>query len=210
VTTFRLILLSLLASTSINYARAQEQPLIPDLKMTDQFAKKYDLADYRGEVVVLVFADKAGAEASRELGKRLHVDFHPSARNQQPPASFAAPVAPLPGLPEGARSPDAKIVPIAVIGDVPAALHLMVRARFRQASPDAPIWIDMTDAMRTQFGVKKDVPNIAVIDAAGRARYATSGTFGEPDYTKLTTIIQTLRYEAARAELSAASARPVR
>jgi hypothetical protein len=175
-----------------------EEATIPTLAMTDQFANKYDVADYRGDVVVLVFADKGGAEASRKEGTRLHVHFHPEAKDQKPPKSFAAPVAPLPGLPVGVRSPDAKIVPIAVIGDVPGALHLMVRARFRAAIPDAPVWIDMTDAMRKQFVVEKDVPNFAVLDAEGRVRYTTSGALDEVAFNQLANVVQALRYEAAR------------
>jgi hypothetical protein len=165
--------------------------------MQDQFAKEHDVSKLRGDVVVLVFADRGGAEASRDLGARLHVHFHPSAKGQAPTAAAKAPAKPLPGVPVDAIVPDAKIIPIAVIGEVPAAMHGMVRFRFRQVA-DAPIWLDFTDAMRQQFTVEKDVPNFAVLDREGRLRFTTAGKLSEVQFQELTTAVASLRTEGVR------------
>ncbi len=188
-------------------AFAEGEAFVPKLKMTDQFAKPHDVAELRGDVVVLVFADRGGAEASRDLGTKLHVHFHPTAKGQSAALSAKAPATPIAGAPLGTTAPDAKMVPIAVIGEVPSALHLMVRTRFRQVAPDAAIWLDLTDTMRQQFDVKKDVPNFAVLDCEGRVRYTTAGKLNQQQFTELTEVIDALRLEAVQA--TAARAEPL-
>lgn len=186
---------------------AGEKAFIPQLVMNDQFAKPHDVADLRGDVVVLVFADRGGAEASRDLGAKLHVHFHPSAKGQSAAVSATAAAKPVAGIPAHVRVPDAKMIPIAVIGEVPQPLHLMVRTRFRQVAPDAAIWLDMTDTMRKQFDVKKDLPNFAVLDCEGRLRFTTAGKLNDEQFTELAQVIDSLRAEGASARLTA---QPVR
>jgi hypothetical protein len=189
-------------ATTVGSTMAQEKTFIPKLNMQDQFAKKHDLAELRGDVVVLVFADRGGAEASRDLGAKLHVHFHPGAKGKPPAESAKAPAKPLPGIPRSLYTPDAKMIPIAVIGEVPGALHIMVRTRFRQVAPDAAIWLDMTDSMRQQFDVKPDVPNFAVVDVEGRVRYTTSGKLDDKQFAELTQVVDALRAEGVRASVS--------
>jgi hypothetical protein len=168
----------------------------PQLAMQDQFAKPHDLSALRGDVAVLVFADRGGAEASRDLGVKLHVHFHPTAKGQPVAKSAVAPARAIPNLPRGAKAPDAKMIAIAVIGEVPSALHGMIRMRFRQVAPEAPIWLDFTDAMRQQFTVTPDVPNVAVLDVQGRLRYSAAGKFDQRQFDELALIIEALRREA--------------
>jgi hypothetical protein len=184
--------MAMCVSTSLN----GEEPLVPTLVMQDQFAKAHDVSKLRGEVVVLVFADRGGAEASRDLGAKLHVHFHPTAKGKPATTAAQAPVRAIPGVPSGVKVPDAKMIPIAVIGDVPAAMHPMIRFRFRQVAADAPIWLDFTDAMRKQFTVEKDVPNVAVLDVDGQVRYTTSGKLTTQQFDELAQAIETLRREA--------------
>lgn len=165
------------------------------LTMEDQFARPCSLESLRGDVVVLIFSDRGGAPASRELGARLHVQFHPQAAGQPPAIAAKAPPEPVPNWPANLPQPDAKMIAIAVIGEVPGAIRPMVRHRFRQASPDGVIWLDFTDAMRRQFRVVEDVPNIAVIDKQGRLRYTTTGPLDAPSYQRLVHLVETLRRE---------------
>ena len=51
-----------------------------DLVLEDQFGRKQDVAALRGDVAVLVYGDRGGTDACRELGSKLHVLFHPDRR----------------------------------------------------------------------------------------------------------------------------------
>src|SRR5258708_5106702 len=73
---------------------ASPQPVA--LTLEDQFNRKTDLAAYRGAVVVLVYGDRKGTDASRALGEKLHVHWHPAAQGQPPAKAHMAPVAVLP------------------------------------------------------------------------------------------------------------------
>ena len=179
----------------------------PVLEMEDQFAKPHKLTDLRGDVVVLVFSDRGGAEASRALGAKLHVEFHPTAQGLAPAQAAQAPVRPLASWPAAAPMPEARFIAIAVIGEVPSALRPMVRYRFRQVAPDAAILLDMQDAMRKQFKVVPDVPNVAVLDKAGRLRFTASGELDETNYRRLVAAIDVLRGELFRAVTNDAAAK---
>ncbi|MBL9125368.1 MAG: hypothetical protein JNG90_17150 [Planctomycetaceae bacterium] len=180
----------------------------PILEMEDQFARAQRVSDLRGEVVVLVFSDKAGAEASRTLGAKLHVHFHPSAAGQKPAVAAQAPPAPLPNWPPQLPTPDVKLIPIAVIGDVPDVLKPMVRGRFRQVSPDGVIWLDFTDAMRRQFQVVPDVPNVAVLDKRGQLRFTIAGNLEPQHVAQLVGVIDKLRREMPRTAAPSATSPP--
>ena len=73
-----LLLLALLMPTA-SVARAQTGDRVVNIAMEDQFRNRRETGVYRGEVVVLVYAERKGAEAALELGRRLHVLFHPTA-----------------------------------------------------------------------------------------------------------------------------------
>ena len=170
-----------------------------DLVLEDQFGRRQDLAANRGEVVLLVYGDRRANDACRDLGEKLHILFHPTAAGQPPAKAKTAPVAPLPGLPAGARSPDVVVVPVAAVGQVPAAVRELVRTQVKRASPDVPVWLDFTGAMEKQFDQRGGQPNVVLFDAHGRLRFKINGTPDKPALDQLLQVAQNLRAEAARA-----------
>ena len=86
---------------------AQPPAVAPtSLVLGDQFDRKADLADLRGQVVVVVYGDRKATDACRTLGESLHVCWHPDAKGQPPAKAQAAPVVPLANLKPGQASPN--------------------------------------------------------------------------------------------------------
>jgi hypothetical protein len=190
-----LLSLTLVVSLSLG-AAAADRPLprpAPALEMEDQFGDEHSLGAYRGEVVVLVYADKKGALASRDLGAKLHVHFHPEAEGKPPAEAALAPVRPIPGWPPDRPSTEVRLVPLAAIGKVPGLLQPLVRREFRKASPDAPIWLDLGDALRREFGLQPGVPNVVVVDPRGQVRLEQGGALEEAAFAGLVEEIEALR-----------------
>jgi hypothetical protein len=168
------------------------------LVMEDQFDRKTDLADLRGNVVLLVYGDRKGTDACRALGEQLHVCWHPTAKGQTPDKARTAAVVPLDGLKPGQASPNVVVVPVACCGKVPAAIRPTINKQIAKASPDVVVWMDYTEAMKTMFGLTAGEPNVAVIDAAGRVRAKYNGTIDQPNMDALVKTVQGLRLEAAK------------
>lgn len=168
------------------------------LMMEDQFDRKTDLADLRGNVVLLVYGDRKGTEACRALGEQLHICWHPSAKGQLPEKARTAAVVPLDGLKPGQASPNVVVVPVACCGKVPAAIRPSINKQIAKASPDVVVWMDYADSMKTMFGLTPGEPNVAVIDAAGRVRAKYNGTIDQPNMDALVKTVQALRTEAAK------------
>ena len=93
-------------------AAEKPEPKPVELTLEDQFERKQSVADYRGKVVILIFGDRKGTDASRELGEKLHVMFHPTAAGQTPEKARKAPVATLQGVPAGVPSPDVTVISV--------------------------------------------------------------------------------------------------
>ena len=167
---------------------------VTSLAFPDQFGRTHDVAKHRGEVVVLVYGDRQGAEASRALGAALHVAFHPAAAKLPPAQAHTAPVRPVPGA-EG-RSPEVRVVPVACTGYLPSLLRPVLVGQFRKAVPDVPVWLDFDDAMKDRYGLAAGVPNVVVFDAAGRMRRRLTGNLSEPQRRALVEEIEGLRREA--------------
>lgn len=193
------VALALACSTSMLRAadKSKELPPTPALVMSDQFGEPHRLSELRGEVVVLVFADRQGAEASRALGEQLHVYFHPEARGKSAAEAQAAPVRAPADWPEGAEVPNVRLVPVACIGKVPRPLQPVVRQQFRRAVAEGALWLDMSGTLADWTGVTPAVPNVAVLDARGRLRDLQSGEFAGDRWTSLTQTIEGLQREAA-------------
>lgn len=168
------------------------------LAMEDQFDRKTDLADLRGNVVLLVYGDRKGTDACRTLGEQLHICWHPTAKGQTPEKARTAPVVPLDGLKPGQASPNVVVVPVACCGKVPAAIRPTINKQIAKASPDVVVWMDYADAMKTAFGLTPGETNVAVIDAAGRVRAKYNGTIDQTNMDGLVKTVQTLRTEAAK------------
>ena len=167
------------------------------LVVEDQFAHRQDLAAYRGDVVVLVYGDRQANDACRELGAKLHVLFHPTAAGKPPAEAHKAPVVALAGVPAGQRSPDAVIVPVATVGNIPNLVRDLIRGQIKKASPDVPVWLDFTGTMEKQFGLRAGEPNLVVFDGENRLRLRVNGSPDQATIDKLLQTVQNLRAEAA-------------
>jgi hypothetical protein len=165
---------------------ADPQPVM--LAMEDQFEKKVDLADHRGSVVILVFGDRKGTDACKKLGEQLHVAWHPDAAGQPPEKAKLARVA--------GGGIDVKVIPVACCGKVPGAVRGVISKQIAKGSPDVPVWLDYTDAMKTNFTLTAGEPNVVVFDTAGRLRMKINGTPDQPALDKLMKNVEGLRAEA--------------
>ena len=177
---------------------AAPAPKAVELVLEDQFERKADLADLRGNVVVLVFGDRKGTDACRTLGEQLHVCWHPTAKGLPPAKARAAPVVPLEGLRPGQASPNVIVVPVACCGKVPAAVRPSIRNGVAKGSPDVVVWIDFADAMKGLFGLTAGETNVVVIDTTGVARLKFNGVIDQPKMDNLVKTVQALRAEAVR------------
>jgi len=172
--------------------------VVPDVAMEDQFEKAHDVKHHRGSVVVLIYGDRASANANRTLGEQLHVAFHPAAKGQPPARARTAPVVPIAGA---ATSPDVLAVPVACIGKVPMLVRRLIRSQIKSGAPEVPVWLDFEDAMKTQFAFEAGVPNVVVLDTLGRYRYryAAAGVPTREGMEKLVQAIEGYRREAVAA-----------
>lgn len=175
-------------------APGQERPVT--IVMEDQFANRCDTAQLQGDVVVLVYAGRHGAEAAMELGRKLHTRFHPTAEGAAATEWSTQPVVGLPGWPADVRVPDVRVIPIACVPEVPKALHPMVRRRLKKESPVVSVWLDFEDVMRPSFGMVADEPNVLLIDTRGTAQGVISGHLDEVRFNQVVGLIDGLRREA--------------
>jgi len=173
-------------------------PKAVELVLEDQFERKTDLADLRGNVVVLVFGDRKGTDTCRMLGEQLHVCWHPDAKGQPPAKARTAPVVPLEGLKPGQVAPNVLVVPVACCGKVPAAIRPTISKQIAKGSPDVVVWLDFADTMKGMFGLTAGQTNLVVIDANGVARMKLNGVIDQPTMDKLVQTVQAIRAEAAK------------
>jgi hypothetical protein len=188
--------------------RGQERPV--NVVMGDQFNNRVETAQLRGDVVVLVYAGRHGAEAAMELGRTLHTRFHPTAEGAEPNAWSTQPVVGLAGWPAGLPVPDVKVIPVACVPEVPKALHGMVRRRLKQESPVVPVWLDFEDVMRPSFGMVPDEPNVLLIDTRGMAQGVVSGHLDQRKLDEVAALVDDLRKQALPDVRTASFPAPVR
>ncbi|MFM7107632.1 MAG: hypothetical protein ACKOZU_03380 [Planctomycetaceae bacterium] len=177
-------------------ARAQGDVAPVSLVLEDQFKNRHETARLRGDVVVLVYAERHGAEAAVELGRRLHLRFHPTAATAPPEQWSMQPVVAPAGWPAGARAPDVHVVPVACVPGVPKTLHAVARSRLRKESPQLSVWLDFDGDLRRSFGMVEGGPNTAVVDTAGIPRGVVPGTPDERKFEELVAFIDGLRLAA--------------
>jgi len=190
--------LALIVGSFVTVASAQ-QPVSPVVKLTlpDQFEQKHDIAQYRGHVVVLLYGDRAGMPSNRELGEKLHVDFHPAAKGLPPGQAHRVPPRPLPNLPADKVTPDVFVIPVAVIGKVPKLVQNLIRGQVKNGAPEVPVWLDFEDRMKQNFGLTEGVPNMVVIDGWGRVRFQAAGMLDAAKYQRMAQVVEYLRNEVA-------------
>lgn len=187
----------LLSVLLVGSAVAAADPPKVDLTFEDQFEVTNKVADHKGKVLILVYGDRKGIEASRELGSKLHVLFHPTAEGKSAKDAKAAPVAPLEGAPQGTKSPDVAVVPVACCGSVPGPIKALVRSSLKKDAADVSVWLDFGTTMADKFGLRDGEPNVVVIDAEGRLRLKVNGTPDKDTLQKVLQTAQNLRAEAA-------------
>jgi hypothetical protein len=177
---------------------AAPAPAVPavSIVMEDQNRQAHDTAALRGDVIVLLYADRNGAESAHEVGQRLHVHFHPNAAKVEGPDWVRQPVTGIAGWPEGVRVPNVHAVAVACLPEIPKAVHPVVRSQIRKESPHVPVWLDFKGTMPKTFGMAPDVPNILVIDTYGRPQGVLSGELNEAKYQQLVAAIDRLRLQA--------------
>jgi len=185
-------------------AAAAPAPQAVNIVMEDQNRVAHDTASLRGDIVVLLYADRNGAEAAHEIGKRLHVHLHPGAARVEGPDWIRQPVIGIAGWPADARTPNVHAVAVACLPEIPKAVHPVVRTRIRQESPHVPVWLDFTGIMPRSFGMSPDVPNILLIDSFGRPQGVLSGEIDEAKYQQLVAVIERLRRQAQPVRTAAA------
>lgn len=182
---------------------------VVNIALEDQFRTRRETGALLGDVVVLVFAERKGAEAAHDLGKKLHVRFHPTAASASDAEWTKQPVTGLPGWPAEIRVPDVHAIPVACLAEVPKAMHPVVRARIRKESPQLPVWLDFGDTMDQQFGVVKGVPSVAILDSRGRVYGVQVGPFNDRAIEELAATIDEVRLAARPQIITAAATAPV-
>jgi len=185
--------LFLCVATLAAVAHAQAPARGVNIVLEDQFRNSRATEQLRGHVVVLVYADRHGAEQAVDIGRRLHLRFHPSADGAEATEWSRQPVVPPPGWPAGVIPPDVHVVPVACVPEVPKPLHGVARSRLRTESPHVSVWLDFDDALRHNFGAVSGEPNIAVIDTAGLPHGTMAGVVDGKRFEDLVGVIDQLR-----------------
>lgn len=188
--------IAIAACFSAGRSHAEPRERAVNIALEDQFRTRRETGAMLGDVVVLVFAERRGAEAAHELGKKLHLHFHPSAVTASDSEWLRQPVAGLPDWPAGARVPNVHAIPVACLSEVPKAMHPVVRARIRKESPMLPVWLDFDDTMDRQFGLVTDVANVVIVDTRGQVHSTLSGRFDDRAVAELAATIDQVRMQA--------------
>ena len=193
--TLSLAVLALLVPTA-KVAKAQTGDRVVNIAMEDQFRNRRETGVFRGDVVVLVYAERKGAEAALDLGRRLHVLFHPTAESAPASEWSRQPVTGLAGWPTNVRVPDVHVIPVACMPEVPKPLETVARSRMRTDSPHVPVWLDFEGVMEQVFGMVPGGPNVVVLDTTGKTYSVQSGHLDELEFKELTAAIDQIRRQS--------------
>ena len=201
----------LLAFNLLPVTGSAEPPLrAVNIAMEDQFKTRHETGAMRGDVVVLVYAERKGGEAAHEVGRRLHVHYHPTA--EQVPASewSRQPVVGIPGMPPGVRPSDVRCIAVASLPEIPKALQPVARAQLRKESPHVPVWLDFDGRLEHLFGVATGKPNVVLINTVGEVHSVLSGTVDATRFREIVATIDGLRIQQAAALRTASTPALVR
>ncbi len=166
---------------------------VMNVVMEDQFQTPCETTKYLGDVVILVYAERHGAEESLLLGRKLHLHFHPTADEVSSDAWSKQPVRGIVNWPAGVALPDVRVIPVASLTEVPRALKPVARARMRKDSPVVPIWLDFDGTLKRMFGIIPGEPNIVVLNTAGQVHSVLSGMLNEQEFQQFVTRIDHIR-----------------
>ena len=177
---------------------------VMNVVMEDQFQNPCETTQYLGDVVILVYAERHGAEDSLLLGRKLHLHFHPTADEVSSDAWSKQPVRGIVNWPAGVALPDVRVIPVASLTEVPRALKPVARARMRKDSPVVPIWLDFDGTLKRMFGIIPGEPNIVVLNTAGQVHSVLSGKLNEQEFQQFVTRVDHIR-SAGRDDLRVVS-----
>ena len=194
-----LLLGSLLGSLEVVHAEG-----VMNVVMEDQFQTPCETSKYLGDVVILVYAERHGAEESLHLGRKLHLHFHPTADEVSSDAWSKQPVRRIANWPAGIALPDVRVIPVASLTEVPRALKPVARARMRKDSPVVPIWLDFDGTLKRMFGIIPGEPNVVVLNTAGQVHSVLSGNLDEQEFQQFVTRVDHIR-SASRDDLQVVS-----
>ena len=166
---------------------------VMNVVMEDQFQTPCETTEYLGDVVILVYAERHGAEDSLLLGRKLHLHFHPTADEVSSDAWSKQPVRGIVNWPAGVALPDVRVIPVASLTEVPRALKPVARARMRKDSPVVPIWLDFDGTLKRMFGIIPGEPNIVVLNTAGQVHSVLSGKLNEQEFQQFVTRVDHIR-----------------
>ena len=74
---------------------------VMNIAMEDQFQNSCETRAFLGDVVILVYAERHGADKSLQLGRKLHLHFHPTADTVSADAWSQQPVRGIMNWPSG-------------------------------------------------------------------------------------------------------------
>ena len=166
---------------------------VMNVVMEDQFQTPCKTTEYLGDVVILVYAERHGAEESLLLGRKLHLHFQPTADEVSSDAWSKQPVRGIMNWPAGVALPDVRVIPVASLTEVPRALKPVARARMRKDSPVVPIWLDFDGTLKRMFGIIPGEPNIVVLNTAGQVHSVLSGKLNEQEFQQFVTRVDHIR-----------------
>ena len=177
---------------------------VMNVVMEDQFQNPCETTKYLGDVVILVYAERHGAEDSLLLGRKLHLHFHPTADEVSSDAWSKQPVRGIVNWPAGVALPDVRVIPVASLTEVPRALKPVARARMRKDSPVVPIWLDFDGTLKRMFCIIPGEPNIVVLNTAGQVHSVLSGKLNEQEFQQFVARVDHIR-SAGRDDLRVVS-----
>ena len=166
---------------------------VMNIVMKDQFETTCETRAFLGDVVILVYAERHGAEKSLQLGRKLHLHFHPTADTVSSDAWSQQPVRGIMNWPSGVPVPDVRVIPVASLTEVPRALKPVARARIRKDSPLVPLWLDFEGSLERMFGIIPGEPNIVVLDTAGQVHSVFSGKLDDQEFQQFVTRVDQIR-----------------
>ena len=166
---------------------------VMNIVMEDQFQTTCETSVFLGDVVILVYAERHGAEKSLQLGRKLHLHFHPTADTVSSDAWSQQPVREILNWPSAVPVPDVRVIPVASLTEVPRALKPVARARIRKDSPLVPLWLDFEGSLERMFGIIPGEPNIVVLDTAGQVHSVFSGKLDDQEFQQFVTRVDQIR-----------------
>ncbi len=178
-----------------SFGQENEAP-VADIHLPDQWDKIHDLKDYRNEVLIILYGDQKGMPENKDLGEKLFLHYHPTAKGLSPAKARKEKVIEVSRLPQGKKSPEVRVIPVAAIGKVPQLVKNIIIRRVKKEAPETDVWLDFENQMKEKFGMRTAQPNLIVVDAEGKLRLKIMGKLDDKIYKQLIETVDNLRNEA--------------